>query len=300
MVTVLMLAMLLGTATAPTTSPPVPSIFDAMKARDAGNFARCAALMLEIDSAKARLPTNGEMFAVECMAAAGRIDESFAYLRRQLAADRIDIDALQDQSRSELEVLRADPRWPVLLAELEHASAERRKDMDLPLRAELLARADRDQRARELLFAKPGAPADAKSWAPINAVDAANLAWLKQVVDRHGWPSPRLVGRDGAQAAWLLVQHADADPAFQHRCLDLMEHAGDIDPSNLALLTDRVLLAEGKPQRFGTQFQTGDDGIMRVRPLEDASGLDARRAAVGLPSMVDYKAKLSEMYGRVE
>jgi hypothetical protein len=34
-----------------------------------------------------------------------------------------------------------------------------------------------------------------------------------------------LVGEDGAHAAWLLAQHADRDPAFQRRCLDLLTQA---------------------------------------------------------------------------
>ena len=52
-----------------------------------------------------------------------------------------------------------------------------------------------------------------------------NTARMKGIVDEHGWPGRSLAGEDGANAAWLLVQHADADPAFQERCLALMEAA---------------------------------------------------------------------------
>src|SRR5207244_6160203 len=92
------------------------------------------------------------------------------------------------------------------------------------------------------------------------AIDADNTAWLKDVVRRHGWPGCSLVGAEAANAAWLLVQHADRDPAFQRECLSLMEAAvaaGDASPADLAYLTDRVLRAEGKPQRYGTQFTQG-------------------------------------------
>jgi type IV secretory pathway VirB10-like protein len=39
-------------------------------------------------------------------------------------------------------------------------------------------------------------------------VDMDNLAWLKGVVERHGWPGKTLVGRDGAEGAFLIAQHA--------------------------------------------------------------------------------------------
>ena len=53
-------------------------------------------------------------------------------------------------------------------------------------------------------------------------VGEENMKWLKGVVEKHGWPTNTLAGKDGANAAWLLVQHADADPKFQRQCLDLM------------------------------------------------------------------------------
>ena len=67
-----------------------------------------------------------------------------------------------------------------------------------------------------------------------------------------------MVGGDGEHAAWLLAQHADSDPEFQRICLDLVTQAvacGEALPTELAYLTDRVLLAEGKPQEYGTQFK---------------------------------------------
>lgn len=65
---------------------------------------------------------------------------------------------------------------------------------------------------------------------------------------------------------------------------------------DVALLTDRVLRAQGKPQRYGTQFKPGADGSMVLEPTEDEAGLDARRRAVGLPSMAVYKRMLGEAY----
>ena len=49
----------------------------------------------------------------------------------------------------------------------------------------------------------------------LSAVDAVHTARLKAIVAAHGWPTVAQVGQDGADAAWLLAQHADKDPAFQ-------------------------------------------------------------------------------------
>jgi hypothetical protein len=86
--------------------------------------------------------------------------------------------------------------------------------MDDELRAELRRRVAADQEARRAL--------DSEAMA---AADGENLPWLRQVVADVGWPGTSLVGEDGAEAAWLLAQHADRDPAFQRHCLDLLTTA---------------------------------------------------------------------------
>jgi uncharacterized protein (TIGR03067 family) len=178
------------------------------------------------------------------------------------------------------------------------------------LRSELLGRTKADQEARKAIMQwmkdhgpDSGTAADAskelkaeyeKLRAKVTALDTDNTKWLQGVVDRHGWPSITLVGKDGANAAWLLVQHADADPKFQRRCLDLMAKLpkDEVSQLNLAYLTDRVLLAEGKKQVYGTQF-IFVDGKWRPRPLEDEANVDKRRAEVGLQPLAEY-AKLIE------
>jgi hypothetical protein len=137
-----------------------------------------------------------------------------------------------------------------------------------------------------------------KTEASVKDADATNLQWLKELVGKQGWPSISAVGRDGADAAWLLVQHADADPKFQRKCLDLMTRLppGQVSKTRLAYLTDRVLLAEGKKQVYGTQF-THSDGKWLPRPLEDEKSVDSRRAEAGLAPLADYIRQLEKVYG---
>jgi hypothetical protein len=134
--------------------------------------------------------------------------------------------------------------------------------------------------------------------AAIKSADETNTAWLKQVVREQGWPGISKVGNDGAKAAWLLVQHADADPKFQRECLDLMAAMAEdeVSKTQLAYLTDRVLLAEGKKQCYGTQFYSVR-GKWLPRPLEDEAHVDERRSAVGLNALAEYVRQLEATYG---
>ena len=122
-------------------------------------------------------------------------------------------------------------------------------------------------------------------------VDRDNTAWLKEQVEQHGWLGKTLVGEGGAQNAWLLVQHADRDPEFQKHCLALMNKMpdGEVSKKNVAYLTDRVLCADNKPQRYGTQVTIDPStGKPKVKEVEDPDNLNKRRASVGLGTIEEY------------
>ena len=68
------------------------------------------------------------------------------------------------------------------------------------------------------------------------AIDAESTAFLKETVTTYGWPTFTMVGEDGAAAAWLLAQHADADPDFQTEVLELMRPPRRPGPSEPAKL----------------------------------------------------------------
>jgi hypothetical protein len=164
----------------------------------------------------------------------------------------------------------------------------------------LLRRAARDQAVRDTAVAamqRGGAP-DSAFVARMAAVDADNTAWVRRALASGRWPGRSAVGADGAGAAFLLVQHADRDTALQARALRLLEaahRAGDAPGQDLALLTDRVAVARGRPQVYGTQADlTG--GRVVLAPIADSARVDARRAGVGLMPLREYVRMLDSLY----
>ncbi len=151
------------------------------------------------------------------------------------------------------------------------------------LRRELLAMAARDLTVRERLAADGSLFHGYHS--SMQSVHDANADRLAAIVDRHGWPGEPQVGRDGAEAAWLVAQHAIGQPAFQRAALTALWEAakrGDVPALQAAMLEDRIRVLEGRPQRYGTQFDWDANGEMSPLPIDDPAGVDGRRRVVGL------------------
>jgi hypothetical protein len=119
----------------------------------------------------------------------------------------------------------------------------------------------------------------------MRAVHDRHAARLAQIIAEHGWPGEHRVGPDGAQAAWLVVQHAIAQPAFQRQALSVLKAEvgrGAAPGWQAAMLEDRIRSLEGRPQRYGTQFDWDASGELNPLPIEDRAGVAERRRAVGL------------------
>jgi uncharacterized protein DUF6624 len=122
----------------------------------------------------------------------------------------------------------------------------------------------------------------------IRALHDANAARLSTFLDAFDWPGQAQVGVDGAEAAWLIVQHAIAQPDFQRRALAALQNAvreGNAPALQAAMLEDRIRSLEGRLQRYGTQFDWDASGQLSPLPIEDLHRVDERRAALGLPPL---------------
>jgi len=160
------------------------------------------------------------------------------------------------------------------------------------LRDELLALAAEDLRVRAELAADGSLFG---GYHPrMEAVHRENAARLAAVIDRHAWPGAALVGEDGAEAAWLIAQHAIGEPAFQRRCLAALQEAaerGDVPRWQPAMLDDRIRVFEGRLQRYGSSLDVDDEGRLVPRPIEDPEGVEERRREVGLEPLAERLAR---------
>ncbi len=115
-----------------------------------------------------------------------------------------------------------------------------------------------------------------------------NAKALDEIIQTIGYPTVAKVGEEASEAAWLVIQHAIAQPNFMKKCVLLLESAvreNKANPKNLASLTDRVAVLEGKPQLYGTQFDWDENGKLSPNIIDDLEKVNQRRKAIGLNSL---------------
>lgn len=172
--------------------------------------------------------------------------------------------------------------------------------MNAELRDELLGMHDHDLRVRRELIERgelygPHLPRD---WyhPRMAEVHRANNARMNAILDEHGWPGHSLAGENGAEAAWLIVQHAILDPELQPRALALLEQAvkdGEAPARHHAMLTDRVLMEAGEPQIYGSIHVGNPDGGLMPWPIRDPEGARSDGARPGCHRYTSIPARSS-------
>lgn len=128
------------------------------------------------------------------------------------------------------------------------------------------------------------------------ALDRRNTEELKKLLKLRRWFTIGEFGKAADDAAWLLVQHADHDPAFQKSTLKILDGLwakGETDPGHYAYLWDRVAASFHDPSkrrllRYGTQGGCAGPGKWEPLPVEKPALLDKRRASVGLGPESEY------------
>jgi hypothetical protein len=164
---------------------------------------------------------------------------------------------------------------------------------------DLKLRVERDQAARKRWLVDQG---NSELASAVDSVDTENVAWLRNLVSTRGFPTAAQVGKKGVHLAWVLLQHADQDPKLQSDLLPTLERrfsAGELPANDLARITDRVLMAGGKPQKYGTQFDwfAGDFSLPERRTLVE---IDAARTKLGLMPLADYVCTLRKARSAVK
>ncbi|HMO39952.1 MAG TPA: hypothetical protein PKC76_09640 [Saprospiraceae bacterium] len=124
-----------------------------------------------------------------------------------------------------------------------------------------------------------------------------NAKILNEIIDEIGYPTVEKVGKEASEAAWLIIQHSIEQPEFMKKCAELLEIAvreNKVDSINLAYLTDRIAVFEGKPQLYGTQFDWDENGEMNPNQFDDIVKVDQRRKAFGFNKLEEQTEIMKE------
>ncbi|MEO1052965.1 MAG: DUF6624 domain-containing protein [Bacteroidota bacterium] len=118
-------------------------------------------------------------------------------------------------------------------------------------------------------------------------IDQQNQARLKAIFGQCGWPNE--LSEEAHQAVFLILQHSDDSLMRAHfpRLTD-MRDKGYISASDWGTMLDRLLMNEGKPQKYGTQSFADKDNVNLIWPVANADSLEVWRKTIGLPDMETY------------
>jgi len=128
-------------------------------------------------------------------------------------------------------------------------------------------------------------------WDLISKTDLQNQIKIKEILDNRGWLGSRIVGQQGNNTLFLVIQHA-TNIETQLNYLPMLREAvklGNAKASDLAFLEDRIAIGQGKRQIYGSQIgRDAETGEYYISPLINPESVNERRAEVGLGTIEKY------------
>lgn len=135
-------------------------------------------------------------------------------------------------------------------------------------------------------------------------IDIENSENIKAIYQQIGFPTIQKVGASASHHFVTILLHSP-DIAFKKQCLEDMHplSAEEVRRSDIPYLEDKIRIAEGDKQLYGTQLYFNSTlGIYEVSDLELPESVNERRAQFGLETLDAYIECLqewrNEMYGK--
>jgi hypothetical protein len=113
--------------------------------------------------------------------------------------------------------------------------------------------------------------------------DSSSLVIVEQVLQKYGWLGASEIGPMANQSIYLTIQHA-SQKEIREKYFPLLKvsaEKGESDLADMATMEDRILVENGQPQRYGTQYKMVD-GQLEYLPIQDPKNVNKLRKAVGL------------------
>jgi len=135
-------------------------------------------------------------------------------------------------------------------------------------------------------------------WSLINKQDSINEFAILEIIDNHGWVRVSEVGYLANQSLWLVIQHAPLN--VQEKYLPYLKKSveqGESEGWYLAFLEDRILMRNGKKQKYGTQAKFDKTtGKNQIYPIGNPESVNERRKKIGLEPIEEYAEKNGYIY----
>lgn len=167
---------------------------------------------------------------------------------------------------------------------------------DQPLRVVLIDWQIEDQQVSSQIDSLLGAKGAAEQIQALKDHQHALTERAKGMWQSRPLANASAVGTDGVTAIWLQVQHSDDHvwmAAQAGRLRELMDD-GSLRRDEYALFVDRLDVQEGRPQRYGSQFHTDNNGQKVPDPIVDPDHLDERRASMNLGPWAEYAKQMEQ------
>lgn len=124
-------------------------------------------------------------------------------------------------------------------------------------------------------------------------LDSVNMVFVERYFLQNGYPGKSVVGEESSLVAWNVLQHnPDKIPLYLPLVKKAAE-AGEIPKTSAAMMEDRYLMMEGKPQIYGTQGMSYDDARGSfIWPIDNPESVNQRRKDAGFEETVEDYAKI--------
>lgn len=126
-------------------------------------------------------------------------------------------------------------------------------------------------------------------WKMQVVLDSANMNYIEKIFNTRGYPGKSMVGEPTNTVAWYVLQHSDKIEKY----LPIIKKAGregEIPMNLVAMMEDRYLMHEGKPQIYGTQGRMDDDKKY-IWPIENPDSVNDRRKKAGFDTTIEEYSK---------
>jgi hypothetical protein len=192
-----------------------------------------------------------------------------------------------------LSSLMKDSRWPKLLNIVKQniGSEEAMLNKGLLKLMDSVYKDDQTYRFRQISINKEygaDSPEGRNIKKIIHEKDSLNEFIVSDILDKYGWLGKEVIGINGNSTLALVLQHSSLATQVKH--LPNMREAfknKKTDGYDLAIVEDKVLLRQGKKQKYGSYLISSGKKYF-LAPVEDPANIDQIRITLGLVPLDEY------------